>query len=143
MRSAQEVTTEKIQQCVPEQQTDDPYCSKIRPSPSGGPLVEIEQSTQPQPALHPTRHVDYRRTRDQPIVAPLVISFLMIVLDVLRDRTPKVPLPDRNHPIETLFLNRSHEPLRIGVCVGGPLRRHDDAEAGLTKPAAHRPAPFA
>ena len=56
-----------------------PYCSKIRPSPSSGPLVEIEQPTQPRPALHPTRHVDHRRTRDQPIVEPLVISFLMNV----------------------------------------------------------------
>ena len=59
-----------------------PYCSKTRPSPSGGPPVEIEQPTQPQPALYPTRHVDHRRAGDQTIAEPLVIPFLMRVLDI-------------------------------------------------------------
>ena len=62
----------------------------------------------------------------------------MIVLDILPDRTPKMPLPDRNHPIEAFFLHRSHEPLRIRLESRGSGRQADDLPAGSGERLAER-----
>ena len=51
------------------------------------------------------RRVSRSRPRDQPIVEPLVIPFSVIVRDIFCDRPPEMPLPNRNDPIETLFLD--------------------------------------
>jgi hypothetical protein len=51
------------------------------------------EPAQSRPAPHLTRDVDYRHARNQPILEALVISFSMIVLNILRDRTPEMPLP--------------------------------------------------
>ena len=63
------------------------------------------------------------RTRNEPIAQSLVIPFVMIVLDELRDDAPEVSLPDRNDPVETFFLNRADESLGVGIRVGSTIRR--------------------
>ena len=44
-----------------------------------------------------------------------MIALVMIVIDELRNRLPEVTLTHRNHSIETLVLNRPHEPFGIGI----------------------------
>jgi hypothetical protein len=42
---------------------------------------------------------------------PRWIAFAVVVLDKLVHRLPETPFSQRNHPIQTLLLNRSYEPL--------------------------------
>jgi hypothetical protein len=62
-------------------------------------------------APYTTGPVWCRRARDQPIIETLVIPFAMVVLDVLCQRAPEVPLPERNQSVEAVFLDRPHEAL--------------------------------
>jgi hypothetical protein len=41
-----------------------------------------------------------------------MIAFAAVMLDELVHCCPEMPLPQRNHTIQTLLLNRSYEPLR-------------------------------
>jgi hypothetical protein len=61
----------------------------------------------------------HRCAHDQPIAKSLMIAFAMIVRDELHDEAPEVPLPQRNDPIQALFLDRPDE----SFCVGIRLRR--------------------
>ena len=83
-------------------------------------MVEIEQAAETLPSTNAPCRVTRRHPRDQPIAEPLVIPFAMIVLDILRHRVPEVPLPERNHPIETFFLDGPHESLGIRIRVRLP-----------------------
>ena len=60
-----------------------------------------------------------------------MIPLAMIVLDELRDDVLEVPLTNWNDAIETFFLDRPDESLRVGVAVGRSGRRtnHANAEA--------------
>jgi hypothetical protein len=66
----------------------------------------------------------------------------MIVLDKLRDRASEVPLPQRNHSIETFFLDRPNESLGVRIRVRGALWCQDHADASVAKPLSHGAAPF-
>jgi hypothetical protein len=65
----------------------------------------------------------------------------MIMLDKLRDRPPEVTFTDRKHPTEALFLDRSYEPLRIGIRVRRALGDQYDADARFLKETTHVSAP--
>ena len=41
-----------------------------------------------------------------------MIPFAVVVLDVLCDRPPEMPLPDRNQPVQAFFFDRPHEAYR-------------------------------
>jgi hypothetical protein len=56
--------------------------------------------------------------------------------------TPDVSLPQRNHAIETLFLDRPHESLGVRIRVRGALGCQDHADAGVAKLLSHGAAPF-
>ena len=71
---------------------------------------------------------------DQPIVESLVIPFVLIVLDELSDRAPKVALSQRNHSVETFFFDRPNEPFGIGIRIRGALRCQDHADSGVADP---------
>ena len=61
----------------------------------------------------------------------------MIVLHKLRDRASEVPLPKRNHSIETFFLDRPNESLGVRIRVRGALWCQDHVDAGGAKPLSH------
>jgi hypothetical protein len=46
-----------------------------------------------------------------------MIAFMVIVLNEFRNGAAEVPLPNRNLPIQTFFLDRSHEALGVGIGV--------------------------
>ena len=48
-------------------------------------------------------HLDDRRSRNETIVQALMIPFGVVVLDVLRHRTPEVPLTDWNQPVQAFL----------------------------------------
>jgi len=50
-------------------------------------------------------------TVDQVIVESLMVPFLMIVLRVLEDRTPKMGLAQRNQTVQAFGLDRKPSPL--------------------------------
>ena len=70
------------------------------------------------------------------VLNPLMIPLPVIVLDVLRDRPTQMALPERDHTVQALLFDRSHEPLRVGVGIGRPIRRLHDADPGLAQPRA-------
>ena len=47
----------------------------------------------------------------------------MIVRDVFGECPSKMPLAERNQPVETLLIDRSHETLGVGVRIGRAIRR--------------------
>jgi hypothetical protein len=60
-----------------------------------------------------------------------MVALTMIMIDKRCDRVSKVALADENDPIEALFFDRSHEPLRVRIRVGRLERRLDDEEASV------------
>src|SRR5438552_1561173 len=82
------------------------------------------------------------RALDQRVLQAWMIPLAMIVRDEFRDRSSKMALADRNHPIEALLFDRSHEPFGIGIRIRRLMRRLHHADSGLAQPVAHRPAPL-
>jgi len=103
-------------------------------------LIEIEESTETRLTSHTTRHLDHRRAEDQAIADSLMISFGVVVRDALRHGASKVPLADRNQPVQAFVFDRPHEALRVGVRVRRARRSEDEADTGLPQPASHRDA---
>ena len=92
--------------------------------------------------MHAAGRVGRGCPRDQPVVESLVIPFQMLMRDKLRDRASEVPLPQRNHSIETFFLDRPNESLGVRICVRGAIWCQDHADPGVAKPLSHAAAPF-
>ena len=59
------------------------------------------------------------------VVEPLVISLTLIMLDVLVNDEPQMPLAERDDTMEALLFDRPDEPLGIGVEIRA-LRRQPD-----------------
>src|SRR3989442_10907621 len=72
----------------------------------------------------------------------LVIPLKVVMFDELRDRPAKMTGAQWNHPVETLVLDGTHEPFRVGICVGRVKWRLDHADAGFVELYPHGPAPF-
>ena len=72
-----------------------------------------------------------------------MIPFPMIVGDELGDRPPEVALAERNHPVEALFFDRSHEALGVGIRVRGADGRQHDANPRVAEHPPHVCGPFA
>ena len=100
-------------------------------------IVIVKQTAQPSTSTNATNGpVRRRRARDQCVLDPLVIPLAVIVRDVFGDCASKMPLAERNQPIEALLLDRPHEPLRVAV--GCPERRANDPDSRLfEEPARH------
>jgi hypothetical protein len=71
-----------------------------------------------------------------------MIAFAMIVIDERRDGSPEMALAERNHPIETFFLDGSHEALRVRIRVRRPHGRQHDANPRSADDSPHVLAPF-
>jgi len=67
---------------------------------------------------------------NQPVVDPLVVPLPVIMSGVLTSRFPKRPFPEEDHPVEAFILDRSDEPLGVGVQVGRTRRQADDLDPG-------------
>ena len=76
------------------------------------------------------------------VVQSLMIAFAVVMLDELVHRCPEMPFPQRNHPIQTLFFNRSYEPLRVCVTVRRLERRLHHAYGGFLQQVADSGAPL-
>jgi hypothetical protein len=105
-------------------------------------LIGIEESAEARPTLHTSRHLDRRRARDQAIANALVISFGVVVLDVIRHGAAEVPRPDRNQAVQAFFFDRPHEALRVRVRIRRARRGQHDADAGVTESTPHVLAPL-
>ena len=79
---------------------------------------------------------------DQPVVDALMIPLAMIVLDEFAERSTEVPLTHWNHPAQTLFFDRSHEPFGVRVRVGCLKRRAHDMHPSFVQQPTHAPAPL-
>src|SRR5262245_44817773 len=66
-----------------------------------------------------------------------MISLAMVMRDKLRHRSSKVTFSDRNDPVETFFLHRSYEALRVRIRVRGLIRCLHHANPGLLESFSH------
>ncbi len=80
--------------------------------------------------------------RDQSIAESLVVPLAVIVRHKLVDDVAQTSLPEENDPIETLFTDRAHEPLRVGIGIRRLNRRLQDAHAGAFDEAPECARPF-
>ena len=65
------------------------------------------------------------RGKEQDIAHALMISLVMIVRHILRQRMAERRFPKEHQPREALLLDRSHPPFRIGVEIWRPRQgRH-------------------
>jgi len=97
-------------------------------------MIEVEQSTKPLTSLDVSDGafcgaLGRRRQRKQAVADALVISFQLIVLDVLGNELSEVPLTERNDAGETLTADGSDEALSESVEVGAPGRQTHAADA--------------
>jgi len=85
--------------------------------PSGrGAVVAVEQAT--ESFTNDDFSVASRRcATDQFVVEPLMRSLAVVVVDVRRQRAPKVGLPEEDDVAQTLVLHRLHPALGKGVGV--------------------------
>ncbi len=79
---------------------------------------------------------------DQRILQTLMIPLAVVVLDELGDRPSEVPFTLRDHPVETLVLDRPHKPLRVRIRVRDPIPCLHDPNPRLAEPFAHGRAPL-
>lgn len=79
-------------------------------------MVVVEQCTQSLRDLDATHALGLRST-DEPVPNALMTTLIVIVSGVLRDRSDEGFSPEKDYLIETLRLDRLHEPLRIWVHV--------------------------
>src|SRR5262249_56811350 len=79
--------------------------------------------------------------RDQFIAESLVVPLAVVVRHKLLEDVAQPPLPEENHPIETLFADRAHEPLRVAIGIRRLNRRltHPHARAFDEAPESVRP----
>ena len=61
----------------------------------------------------------------QPVVASLVVSLTMVVLDVLVNYEAQVAFTEHDDSVEALLLDRAHEPFRVGVQIRTSRRQSD------------------
>ena len=71
-----------------------------------------------------------------------MISFSVVVLDVLRYRPPEMSFPDWNQPIQAFFFDRPHEAFRVGVGIGRALGDEDHADSRVPESPPHITAPL-
>jgi len=50
---------------------------------------------------------------NQGVLQTLMIPLALLVFDELGHRSSEMPFPQWDHPVETLFLDRSHKPLIV------------------------------
>ena len=62
-----------------------------------------------------------------------MIALAVVMIHVLAHRPPKVAFPNRNDLRQALRLDRSNEPLRVGVQIRAPARKPQGADAGAAQ----------
>jgi hypothetical protein len=95
---------------------------------SRGSFVVIQQAAKPRTPTNPALASLGRLALNEPIVEPLMISLMMVMGDEFHDGPSEVPLANRNHPIEALLFDRSHEPFGVGIGIGGSAWRLHHAD---------------
>ncbi len=82
-------------------------------------MIETQQPAEALEAIDCTEvRVEAVIGFDQLIAESLVVPLLMVVCSKLASSSPKRPFSKEDQPIETFVLDRSHEPLGVGVQVG-------------------------
>ncbi len=66
---------------------------------------------------------------DQPIAQTMMGPLAVVVLHVLRDRSPQMPLAEDHQAIQALGLDREHESLRVGVQIRTSRRQPHRGDA--------------
>jgi hypothetical protein len=94
------------------------------------------------PTANATQALGRGRAIDEGVAEPLVIALRMIVLDELGKGSSQMALAEGDHTVETFSLDRSHEPFRVRIRVGGLERCADDLEPGLVQKLLNGPAPL-
>ncbi len=104
-----------------------------------GAVVEAEHPAESLEALdRPDCRCQTITGLDQPIVDPLVIPLPVIVSRELPGCLPKRRFSEKDHPIEAFIFDRPHEPLGVGVQVGGTRRQADYLDAGTNQQVSKR-----
>jgi hypothetical protein len=82
---------------------------------------------------------------DQLIPEALMIALAVVVDHVLCKRTTKVPLTERNEPVQALFLDRADKPFGVRVAVRRAKRCLNHLHTGILKqlPDGEAPLPVA
>ena len=96
----------------------DPCCPEIRRRGSRGlAVVEAEKTAKTFPTVDLSNAIRRLRGHNQLVVESLMVSLLVIVLRVLKDRAPQMGLAQRNQAVQAFRLNRKHKSLRESVQV--------------------------
>jgi hypothetical protein len=86
-------------------------------------VVVLEHSSETGPSLNScVALVEERNGPWDAISETLVVTFHVIMLHELPYSMPKRPRSEENHSIQTLLLDCSHKPLRMGILKSSQLR---------------------
>ncbi len=81
--------------------------------------------------MNPAEATGRWRARDQDVLDPLMIPLPVVMFEVLCHRPSQMTFAERDHPVEALFFDRSHEPFGMGIRIGRPIRRLHHADPGV------------
>jgi hypothetical protein len=81
-------------------------------------MIEVEKPGQPLSASHGASAARRRDANDQFVIKSLMVSFVMVVIDILTDRASQVAFAQRDQSVQALELDGPDEALCIRVTVG-------------------------
>ena len=94
-------------------------------------MVIAQQAAEPLATANVASAVRLTSRRDQFIAESLVVPLAVVVRHKLLEDVAQPPLPEENDSVQTLFTDRAHESLRVGIGIGRLNRRlnHPHARA--------------
>jgi hypothetical protein len=96
-------------------------------------VIKVEKPAQPLSAAHGASTARWRTANDQFVSKSLMVPFVMVVRDILTNRSSQVALAQRNQPVQALELDGPNEAFGMRV----PVRRADGRlDASLARPGA-------
>lgn len=79
-------------------------------------VIKVQHSTKPFPAFEWSYTArSCRHGLDQSVVEPLMVSFSVIMVNILRSDLPKMPLTKWHNLVQALSSGRQYEPFGVGV----------------------------
>jgi hypothetical protein len=108
----------------------------------GRPVAKVQHAAYALPPANHTLAIGSLQGLNELVPDALMIPLRVIVRQELRHGAPKVALAKEQYAVQALLVDRSHEPLCVGMTVRRTHWRPDDPDALPFKEPHHRTAPL-
>ena len=105
-------------------------------------VVVIQQTAHTRPAANRPAATGSPERLNQFVADALMVPLTVVVRHEICNRATKMALPQQDHALEALLLDRPHESFRVRVAVRCPQRRLNDSHALLLEERQHGTTPL-